>query len=82
MNVPDFLPAMQKALFVRLSQKHQDDGEQMSKQCQRSLSREEGIFRLCICQIQYYIVCCFFFRYRNTLLYSTLLCLLYSLYSL
>ncbi|XP_070788400.1 zinc finger CCCH domain-containing protein 6 isoform X1 [Pituophis catenifer annectens] len=41
MNVPDFLPAMQKALFVRLSQKHQDDGEQMSNQCQRSLSREE-----------------------------------------
>ncbi|XP_070590721.1 zinc finger CCCH domain-containing protein 6 isoform X3 [Erythrolamprus reginae] len=41
MNVPDFLPAMQKALFVRLSQKHQDDGEQKSNQCQRSLSREE-----------------------------------------
>nr|XP_028580751.1 zinc finger CCCH domain-containing protein 6 isoform X1 [Podarcis muralis] len=40
-NVPDFLPAMQKALFVRLSQKQQDDGEQMSNQCQRSLSREE-----------------------------------------
>uniref|UniRef100_A0A8D0C9D5 Zinc finger CCCH-type containing 6 n=1 Tax=Salvator merianae TaxID=96440 RepID=A0A8D0C9D5_SALMN len=40
-NVPDFLPAMQKALFVRLSQKQQDDGEQMSGQCQRPLSREE-----------------------------------------
>ncbi|XP_062979995.1 zinc finger CCCH domain-containing protein 6 [Elgaria multicarinata webbii] len=40
-NVPDFLPAMQKALFVRLSQKQQDDGEQMSNRCQRSLSREE-----------------------------------------
>ncbi|XP_053169452.1 zinc finger CCCH domain-containing protein 6 [Hemicordylus capensis] len=40
-NVPDFLPAMQKALFVRLSQKQQDGGEQMSNQCQRSLSREE-----------------------------------------
>ncbi|KAJ6667000.1 hypothetical protein lerEdw1_019002 [Lerista edwardsae] len=40
-NVPDFLPAMQKALYVRLSQKQQDDGEQMSNQCQRSLSREE-----------------------------------------
>ncbi|XP_042294474.1 LOW QUALITY PROTEIN: zinc finger CCCH domain-containing protein 6 [Sceloporus undulatus] len=40
-NVPDFLPAMQKALFVRLSQKQQDDGDQMSSRCQRSLSREE-----------------------------------------
>ncbi|XP_054842152.1 zinc finger CCCH domain-containing protein 6 [Eublepharis macularius] len=40
-NVPDFLPAMQKALFVRLSQKQQDDGERMSSQCQRTLSREE-----------------------------------------
>ncbi|XP_072844989.2 zinc finger CCCH domain-containing protein 6 [Pogona vitticeps] len=40
-NVPDFLPAMQKALFVRLSQKQQDDGEQMSSRCQRLLSREE-----------------------------------------
>lgn len=47
-NVPDFLPAMQKALYVRLSQKQQDDGEQMSNQCQRSLSREEGIVIFCL----------------------------------
>ncbi|XP_044284714.1 zinc finger CCCH domain-containing protein 6 [Varanus komodoensis] len=40
-NLPEFLPAMQKALFVRLSQKQQDDGEQLSSRCQRSMSREE-----------------------------------------
>ncbi|XP_020843173.1 zinc finger CCCH domain-containing protein 6 isoform X1 [Phascolarctos cinereus] len=40
-NVPDFLPAMQKALFVRLSQKHQEDGEPVGHQSQRTLSKEE-----------------------------------------
>ncbi|EMP36559.1 Zinc finger CCCH domain-containing protein 6 [Chelonia mydas] len=40
-NVPDFLPAMQKALFVRLSQKQQEDGEPISSQSQRAMSKEE-----------------------------------------
>ncbi|XP_019399636.1 PREDICTED: zinc finger CCCH domain-containing protein 6 [Crocodylus porosus] len=40
-NVPDFLPAMQKALFVRLSQKQQEDGESVSSQVQRTMSKEE-----------------------------------------
>ncbi|XP_038619915.1 zinc finger CCCH domain-containing protein 6 isoform X1 [Tachyglossus aculeatus] len=41
LNVPDFLPAMQKALFARLSQKHQEDGEPISNHPQRTLSKEE-----------------------------------------
>lgn len=41
-NVPDFLPAMQKALYVRLSQKHQRDGDSVSSQGQRAMSKEEG----------------------------------------
>lgn len=42
MNVPDFLPAMQKALYARLSQKHQRDGDSVSSQGQRSMSKDEG----------------------------------------
>lgn len=41
-NVPDFLPAMQKALYVRLSQKHQRDGDSASSQGQRAMSKDEG----------------------------------------
>lgn len=41
-NVPDFLPAMQKALYVRLSQKHQRDGDSVSSQGQRAMSKDEG----------------------------------------
>uniref|UniRef100_U3J3P5 C3H1-type domain-containing protein n=1 Tax=Anas platyrhynchos platyrhynchos TaxID=8840 RepID=U3J3P5_ANAPP len=37
-NVPDFLPAMQKALYVRLSQKHQRDGDSVSSQGQRAMN--------------------------------------------
>uniref|UniRef100_A0A8D0HDR5 Zinc finger CCCH domain-containing protein 6 n=1 Tax=Sphenodon punctatus TaxID=8508 RepID=A0A8D0HDR5_SPHPU len=40
-NVPDFLPAMQKALYVRLSQKQQEDGEPVSSQSQRTMSKDE-----------------------------------------
>ncbi|XP_039914996.1 zinc finger CCCH domain-containing protein 6 isoform X1 [Hirundo rustica] len=40
-NVPDFLPAMQKALYVRLSQKHQRDGDSASSQGQRAMSKDE-----------------------------------------
>ncbi|KAM6355431.1 zinc finger CCCH domain-containing protein 6 [Podargus strigoides] len=40
-NVPDFLPAMQKALYVRLSQKHQRDGDSVSSQGQRAMSKDE-----------------------------------------
>lgn len=42
MNVPDFLPAMQKALYARLSQKHQRDGDSVSSQGQRAMSKDEG----------------------------------------
>lgn len=41
-NVPDFLPAMQKALYARLSQKHQRDGDSVSNQGQRAMSKDEG----------------------------------------
>lgn len=41
-NGPDFLPAMQKALYVRLSQKHQRDGDAASSQGQRAMSKDEG----------------------------------------
>lgn len=40
-NVPDFLPAMQKALYARLSQKHQRDGDSVSSQGQRAMSKDE-----------------------------------------
>uniref|UniRef100_A0A8C3MLA6 Uncharacterized protein n=1 Tax=Geospiza parvula TaxID=87175 RepID=A0A8C3MLA6_GEOPR len=40
-NVPDFLPAMQKALYARLSQKHQRDGDSASSQGQRAMSKDE-----------------------------------------
>ncbi|KAJ7414327.1 Zinc finger CCCH domain-containing protein 6 [Willisornis vidua] len=41
LNVPDFLPAMQKALYARLSQKHQRDGDSASSQGQRAMSKDE-----------------------------------------
>ncbi|KAJ1152944.1 hypothetical protein NDU88_005717 [Pleurodeles waltl] len=40
-GIPDFLPAMQKALFARISQKQQLDGTPVRSQPQRSLSKDE-----------------------------------------
>ncbi|XP_069463888.1 zinc finger CCCH domain-containing protein 6 isoform X2 [Ambystoma mexicanum] len=40
-GVPDFLPAMQKALFARISQKQQQDGAQNRSQSPRSVSKDE-----------------------------------------
>lgn len=37
------LPAVQRALFVRLTQKYQDDEEPSSTQPQRAPSKEEGV---------------------------------------
>lgn len=42
MGVPDFLPAMQKALYARLSHKHPRDGDAGSSQGQRAMSKDEG----------------------------------------
>ncbi|XP_064915496.1 zinc finger CCCH domain-containing protein 6 isoform X2 [Columba livia] len=41
MGVPDFLPAMQKALYARLSHKHPRDGDAGSSQGQRAMSKDE-----------------------------------------
>ncbi|XP_069743788.1 zinc finger CCCH domain-containing protein 6 [Narcine bancroftii] len=40
-NVPDFLPAKQKALFLRIKQKQQEEGGSDSKQSQLLQSRDE-----------------------------------------
>lgn len=40
---PGLLPAVQRALFVRLTQKYQEDEEPSSTQPQRAPSKEEGI---------------------------------------
>lgn len=41
-NVPDFLPAKQKALFLRIKQKQQEEGGSDSKQSHLQQSRDEG----------------------------------------
>lgn len=40
---PGLLPAVQRALFVRLTQKYQEDEEPGSTQPQRAPSKEEGV---------------------------------------
>lgn len=40
-GIPDFLPAMQKALFARISQKQQLDGTPIRSQPPRALSKDE-----------------------------------------
>lgn len=41
---PGLLPAVQRALFVRLTQKYQEDEEQSSIQPQRAPSKREGVW--------------------------------------